>query len=92
MKHFLLLLTATTCFLSTVAQVRIPFDVSLPRWKALVTPTMEGQLFRTSDMQSDILIALPDQSMMNMNGADSLPNLLMKAKPAWLSLPELFCL
>lgn len=58
MKHFLLLLTATTCFLSTVAQVRIPFDVSLPRWKALVTPTMEGQLFRTSDMQSDILICI----------------------------------
>lgn len=58
MKHLLLLLTATTCFLSAVAQVRIPFNVPLPRWKALVTPTMEGQLFKTSDMQSDILICI----------------------------------
>ena len=58
MRHLLSLLTAVIFFLPAGAQVSIPFDVPLPSWKVLVTPTMEGQLFKTSDLKSDILICI----------------------------------
>lgn len=56
MKQFLISLAATIYAMSIAAQVTIPFDVPMPTWEALVTPTYEKQLFKTRDLKSDILV------------------------------------
>ena len=56
MKRISIFLTVALISLSIVAQVTIPFDVPLPSWKILATPTSEGQLFKTLDLKSDILV------------------------------------
>lgn len=55
MKRLLSLLSTVAVSLSALAQVTIPFDVPTPTWEGLVTPKMEGQLFQTSDLKSDLL-------------------------------------
>lgn len=56
MKRIFIILTVSIFGLSLAAQVTIPFDVQLPSWKILATPTSEGQLFKTPDLKSDILV------------------------------------
>lgn len=58
MKRFLSFLSIAAVSLSTLAQVTIPFDVPMPKWKKLVTPNSSGQLFSEPNFTSDILICI----------------------------------
>ena len=56
MKRIFAYLAVAICVLSVSAQVTLPFDVQLPSWKILATPKTDGQLFKTPDLNADILV------------------------------------
>lgn len=57
MKYLAILASVIMMSLSAFSKVTIPFEVPSPMWKALVTPTSEGQMFSTKDLKTaEILI------------------------------------
>lgn len=72
MKRFLSFLSIAAVSLSTLAQVTIPFDVPMPKWKKLVTPNSSGQLFRNRILLQIFLFVLKVLSMTHMNGINNL--------------------